>query len=300
MSALRIAPLALLALGLAAPALAKDDDKEKWETRNVADKPVVTLDPAKAYILVQSEVAVTPYFMRQPSAEEAAKHAADRAEELTKEHDKWVKKHASWVKTMAGLKGQPANISRPKEPMEPTEANFSWPRYETIHPVMMGPQNRFAKQDGSVYLQEVPPGDYVYYGNYNGLAGGVCACLGTASFSAPAGKIVALRMRLPFFEAWQAAEKDQRPKDVFDLPESYSTLRLEPGSYADARLPQGMTIPAEFRPAGQLPNWFGLEVDRLMPIEGVFAYERDKQIDLRAKPPEPLAAPPAAPVAAGQ
>ncbi|WP_374421228.1 hypothetical protein [Novosphingobium arvoryzae] len=75
--------------------------------------------------------------------------------------------------------------------------------------------------------------------------------------------------------------------------------------FSDPRLPEGSVIPAAFKPAGTRPNWYGQEVDRVMEIEGVFMYERGKQVDLRAKaapapvaeaaatPAEPVAPPPA-------
>ena len=251
----------------------------------MADKPQVALDPAKAYILVEADGMATPYFMRVPNAEEAATHARNRSEELAKERAKWEKKHASWMRQIQGTSSGP----RPKEPLEPTEENFGWPRYELSHPVAIGPQNRFSKKDGSLYLHEVPPGDYAYYGNYNGLGVGTCACLGTVSFSAPAGKVVAIRLRLPFIEALQQEPKDQRPKDALGLPPGMTSLRLEPGASSDPRLPGDKVIPARFGPAGQLPNWFGIEVDRLMPIDGVFAYERDRQVDLRGAVAMPAA-----------
>ena len=276
---------ALTALTLASPGWAKDDD-EKWETKVVADKPLFVLNPAKAYILVQADAMVVPYFMRLPSTAEAAAYAQKRAEALAKEHAKWEKKHASWVKSIEALRGSSGSVERPKEPLEPTEANFGWPRYEMAHPVAIGPQNRFSKQNGSVYLQEVPPGEYVYYGNFNPIAaGGACACLGTAAFVAPAGKVVAMRMRLPFFEAFQSAPKGQRPKDTLDLPAGVTTLRLESVTVSDPRIPKDSVMPVQFRAAGQFPNAFGLEVDRLMPIDGSFAYEQDRQIDLRKSPP---------------
>lgn len=295
MSALRMWPLLLAGLACAAsPAQAADGDEPKWQSKAIADKPQVVLDPAKAYILVEADAMVVPYFMRVPSTEEAATHARNRSEELAKERAKWEKKHASWQRQVESLKRSPSSSPRLQEPLEPTEENFGWPRYELAHPVAIGPQNRFSKKDGSVYLQEVPPGDYLYYGNYNGLGVGSCACLGTVSFNAPAGKIVALRMRLPFLEAFKEAPKDQRPKNALDLPSGITSLRLEPGALTDLRLPTDKIIAAQLVPAGPMPNFFGIEVDRLTAIDGVFAYQRDKQVDLRGAPPVPPA------LAAGQ
>ncbi|MFM5908874.1 MAG: hypothetical protein ACKOPO_14995, partial [Novosphingobium sp.] len=246
-----------------------------------ADKPgPVTLNPDKAYVMVVSATGFAmPTFMRLPNAEEAAKYAAERAEELAKEHAKWVKKFDSWEKQMESMKKMPSTVKRPARPQEPTEENFSFPQYEQVHSFLVGPQNRFSKVKESVWLQEVPPGEYLFYGS-----GTLCACLGTASFSAPAGKVVALEFGLPFFEAWREAPKDQRPKTPFDLPKGTSSLRLGASTFTDSRLPEGSVIAPDFKPAGTRPNWFGQEIDRLNPIPGVFEYQRDRQVDLKAKP----------------
>lgn len=259
------------------------DDKEKWETKAVADKPQVVLNPAKAYIAVQGDYQVNPLLMKRPNAEEAARHTAKRAEELAKEHAKWVKKHANWEREMAVFAKSPPSVKRPTEPQEPTEANFSWPRYEQVHPVYIGPQNRFAKAEGgaSTYLQEVEPGEYVFYGSVMmGVAGGICACLGTVAFKADAGKITSLgKMRLPWIESLRGP-KETRAKNSLELPEGTTSLAFAPATFGDPRVPADMVVAARFTPVDRMPNWFGLEVDRVMPIEGVMRYDRDKVVDL--------------------
>lgn len=288
MSGLRRAALAtsLLSLiaGAATVASAADRDEEKWETHVVADKPqAVTIDPAKAYILVHSPYIVMPTFMRMPSAEDAARNAQRRAEALSKERASWQRKFTAWEAEMKRLEHSPASITRPKRPVEPTETNFKYPEYEQVHPVTLGPQNRFAKVDGSTYLQEVPPGDYVFYGLMN-----ICACLGTVSFEAPAGKVVAVEFSMPFLDAAMSLPKEQRPKSVFALGSGMSSLRIGVAQVTDSRFPAGSVIAPSFKPAGRRPNWSGIETDRVMAIEGVFRYERDKQIDLRTPVGEPL------------
>ncbi|MCX7285961.1 MAG: hypothetical protein NTX28_18310 [Novosphingobium sp.] len=277
------------------------DDKEKWETRAVADKPQIVLNPAKAYIAVQGDYQVNPLLMKRPNAEEAARHAAKRAEELAREHEKWVKKHASWKSEMAVFAKSPPSVKRPTEPQEPTEANFSWPRYEQVHPVYIGPQNRFAKAEGgaSTYLQEVDPGEYVFYGSVMmGVPGGICACLGTVAFKAEAGKVTSLgKMRLMVVDARRESKdgasgapkgglgllvgaKPGRVGNSLDLPEGTTSLAFAPASFSDPRVPADLVVAASFTPVDRMPNWFGLEVDRVMPIEGVMRYERDKVVDL--------------------
>lgn len=274
------------------PAVAQAaDDEERWVTAAMADKPQVVFDPAKAYVLVQADYQVSPLLMRRPSADEAARHEAKRASELAKEHAKWVKKHADWERTIAAL-AKIQGADRPKEPQEPTDANFPWPPYEQVHPVYIGPQNRFAKANGgaSVYLQEVEPGEYTFYGNVGfGVPGGTCACLGTVAFRAEAGKVTSLgKMKLPALDSLKGP-KEQRIKTTLDLPEGTTLLAFEPAAVSDPRIPADKIVPARFTPVSRMPNWFGLEVDRLTAIAGVMRYDRDKVVDLTAS------APPAAP-----
>jgi hypothetical protein len=256
--------------GSAPPAVAAD---KEWETRAVKDSPEpLVLDPAKAYILIDTDGLQLPVFMHRPSAAEAARWDAKRAEEFAKERAKWAKKHAAWERDAAAYKKSPTGTP-PKKPVEPTEANFGFPSYEQAHQFLAGPQNRFNKQGGSRYLQEVPPGTYVFYKNMM-----ACACLGTVEFEAAAGKITTLGLGLPFLEALKNEAKDKRPKTALDLPPGVTTMRLEQTDFTDPRFPAGSVVQAQFKPAGQWPNWGGGEVDRVMAIPGVFRYERDKQV----------------------
>lgn len=283
MSALRSLALLAVALAAAAPAFA-DEAEEKWETRIVGDKQEpLTLDPAKAYILIKADSIVMPTLMQVPNKDQAAAYARQRAEALTKEHGKWVKRHANWETEM---KRWAKGMKKPIEPVEPTEANFGFPEYERVHSVMLGQQNRYSKDGASVYLQEVPPGEYLFYGQAN-----VCACLGTVSFEAPAGKIVPVELRLTFIDAIKNTPKESRPKTALDLPAGTSQFVLGAAEVADPRLPAAAIVRPAFKPAGTQPNWSGGEIDRVMPMPGVFHYARGKQVDERATAAAPDAPP---------
>jgi hypothetical protein len=271
---------AVCAMLASSAAVAKEP---KWETRAVADKPQVLLDPAKAYVLVEAGKAGTWLtLMKTPTAAERAEDEARHEEELAKAHAKWVKKLASWEMQR---KGNPQTAGL--RPVEPTRASFAWAPFEQRHVVSIGPLNRFAKGERSLYLQEVEAGNYVYYGNVmvvpNGAVAGTCACMGTVAFEAVAGKIVALgKIGAPFAELREQVPEAQRPKTPLDLPQGTTSLRLDPGmpATADPRLPADKTVAASFRPVPWVPNWYGLEIDRLMPIAGVFRYDRAEQVDL--------------------
>lgn len=220
--------------------------KEKWATKIIADKPQpVTINPKKSYILVRSTAQITPVMMRLPDAEQAAAHEVDRREAFDRAHRKWRKQ----VEVIE------LDTRKRRKPPEPTEASFGYPSYEQKHTVFLGPQNRFSKVDGSVYLQEVPPGEYIFY-----AVGATCACLGTISFDAPAGKVVAL--------------------DIASMnnPDGTAPFDIRPANIVDTRLPAESVLAATFKPAGMRANWFGISVDRVLPVEGVFTYERGKQV----------------------
>ncbi len=53
------------------------------------------------------------------------------------------------------------------------------------------------------------------------------------------------------------------------------------GAAIDPRLAGYAIVPAELRAAGRFPNYYGLQIDRMTPIPGVLAYERDRIIDVK-------------------
>ena len=53
----------------------------------------------------------------------------------------------------------------------------------------------------------------------------------------------------------------------------------------DPRLTGYKVVPAQFKPAGPVPNYFGVQVDRMTAVPGVLAYDRDKIVDPMAATP---------------
>ena len=154
----------LVALLAGAPAIGRDKTPDYVDTKAVADKPTVALDPAKAYVLLRSDAATPLYLMRVPTPAEQADYTALRAEALAEAHAKYVKKQKRYLKETELWNERPVG-PKPEAPIEPTEANFSFPDFGTIAAVGIGPLNRFAKGKGaSTYLQELAPGEYRVYG----------------------------------------------------------------------------------------------------------------------------------------
>ncbi|MCK0129103.1 hypothetical protein [Erythrobacter sp. F6033] len=282
---LTAASAALIAAG--SPAAADDDLPEiEFETRVMKDKKEVILDSSKAYILLQSPVAVPATFFKVPTDEEREIVANQRAAELAEAREKWAKKQASYDKHAAWHEKKGTKPTR-KNPVEPTEENFSWISPEQQMMFSIGPLNRFEKGKGlSLYLQEVPAGEYVYYGTTS-LGLGACACMGTVKFEVEPGTINALR----YDGVW--LDKDGEPIGRGKMPEGVDTndalvrvaMIIEPVDEAayDPRLPSDWFRDAELVPMPFVPNWMGAEINRIAPIPGVLAYNRDEVIDVQAE-----------------
>lgn len=271
----------------ASPALADDDLPQiEFETQIVKDKKEVFLDPAKAYILLQSPVAIPATFFKVPTDEEREIVSKLRGAALQKARDKWAKKQASYDKHKAWHDKQGTKPTR-VEPIEPTEETFSFTPPEQFMMFSIGPLNRFEKGKGlSLYLQEVPAGEYVYYGTTN-LGLGACACMGTVKFNAEPGTISALR----YDGVW--LDKNGEEVGRGRLPEGVDTndqlvrvamiIEKVDESAFDPRLPSDWIRDADLVPMPFVPNWMGAEINRLAPIPGVLAYNRDEVIDVQAE-----------------
>jgi hypothetical protein len=176
-------------------------------------------------------------------------------------------------------------MPKPQEPVEPTEANFAFTPFALMATVSMGPTNRFAKVGMSTYLQEVTPGTYRIYGPITALPNaapiGVCYCMGSVQFEAKAGDITDLGV-MP------VSESQERPHGDSSWPGDWSKMPvLKPAdgnTPLDPRLTSFRTVTASYRPAGKMPNYFGLQVARMPEMPGVMRYERDRIIDLKTVP----------------
>lgn len=277
---------AIAALSLAAPALAKEEAPVFVVATAVKDKPAVTFDKSKAYVMLRSDIATPLYLMKVPSPEDQAGYDKYRAASLAKAHAKYVKKQAEYdrvAKANAESKGGPIQ-PLPEKPVEPTDANFEFTPFALMTGIAVGPLNRFAKGDAglSTYLEELTPGDYRVYGPVsvmpNGAAMGACFCMGSVGFTAKAGEIVDLGM----IET-KANPPAKRPDGDSSAPVPVSKLAYfappPPGTGLDARLGDMPVVPAKFRPVGKLPNYFGVTITRMPEMPGVLRYDRDRIVD---------------------
>jgi len=139
----------------------------------------------------------------------------------------------------------------------------------------------------AVVLAEVPPGEYVFYGE--GFAGFLyeCLCLGTVGFSAPAGKVTDLGTML-IAKAWEpspipelAGEVDLGRSAVMDYGLFAVALRpLRSGDVAIAGLDPAAISAARLHAVGPFVDTKTLLINRLAAIPGVLAYDAGRVIDV--------------------
>lgn len=277
--------LTLTALA-ATPVMAKKEKVVFVEAAVVKDRPAVTLNPDKAYIMVRADGAVPLHLMRVPSAEDQVTYDRLRAEALVEAHGKYVKKMASWEREKKAYDSTPKGTARrplPEKPVEPTEANFEFTPFGILTGVSIGPLNRFAKgTDGdktSTYVQEITPGHYRIYGMMSVLAGGgaygSCFCMGSVMFEAKAGEITDLGR----FASRELPKRDGSD-NAKPMAFAFDYRQAVAGDPVDTRLNTMPVRPAMLRPIGKLPNYYGMTIDRFPALDGVMRYDRDRIVDL--------------------
>lgn len=287
----------LASLTLASPAVAGDKNPVFVESKFVKDKPAVTLDPGKAYILLRTDMPVQLTLMRVPNAGEQAVYDklraaafAEAVEKYPREREKYEKRRALYASEVAhaAKMGKPKpRLRLPDEPVEPTESNFEFTPFGLMAMFTIGPIGRFAKGEGgaSTYLQEVTPGEYRIYGPTSAPVGaapvGTCFCMGSVKFEARAGEIVDMGVIFAKgVEPDKAPAGDSAMPKLMDIPDYLAPAPA--GMALDPRLAQLTVRRAAYRPVGKLPNYFGVAVGRIPAMPGVLRYERDRIVDLTA------------------
>ncbi|MDH7975785.1 hypothetical protein QH494_26675 [Sphingomonas sp. AR_OL41] len=241
----------------------------------VKDKPQITLDPARAYVMYAGDPQGQGLnIVSIPTAAEMAAYRQGRAAALEQAKRDYAGQLAAWNERKPG--------SAAPRPVEPSEATLQFPL--PVHFAAMGvfSSDRFAKSaTQSVYLEAVPPGDYYVEGTLV-----TCLCLGTVRFHVGAGQITDLgRVVYTFWEAKRRAKADGTapPRTLFDLPEGVTTMAIEParpGAAIDPRIGTFPVVPAAYHSFGKIPNGGANLIDRLTAMPGVFRYDRDVMIDL--------------------
>lgn len=279
----RMMSAALALAAILGPAQAKDD-VVFVETAAVKDKPAITLDPAKAYLLVRSNAPIPLQLMRISSPEDQARYDELKARAFAEAREKYEKKKASYDKAKAAYDKSPKGAAKPvlpSKPHEPTESNFEFTPFGMLSRATVGPLNRFAKAEGeSTYLQELTPGEYRIYGIFEFVPNigtlGACFCMGSVAFEVKAGEITDLGhfVSREFSERVKSDSAQPPPSDlwIYQPPAN--------GRATDSRISAFPVRAAKLRPVGKLPNYLGITINRFPAIEGVMRYERDRIVDL--------------------
>lgn len=276
--------LTLAALSAAAApqiAAAKSKVPVFVEAKHVKDAPAVTLDPAKAYVLLRTPYAMPMHFVKIPNAEDQAAYDKLREEAFIEAKEDYAKAIVKYERDLAVAK-KTSGMKLPKKPVEPTESNFQFTQFSQMANFTIGPFNRFYSKGGGTYLHAVTPGTYRIFGQVDPLIGaGVCYCMGSVTFTAEAGKIVDLGTLTTDLANSGPAEKGDSSSPRL----AAMTLALDPvdaNTPVDPRLASLPRIPADLRAAGKVPNYMGIAISRLPAIKGVLGYQRDRIIDRKA------------------
>ncbi len=256
-----------------------------WAAKDQIDgKTAVVIDPARSYIFFRARKAPVR-FLREVDAKERVAYDSERAAAYEKAYAKYTKKLAQWRKSEAQWQEAPASarmrMERTAKRATLTPETFDYPAPEADNWLLVKGGTRFSEgEEGSSYLIAVEPGTYILYGQIadteNGPIG-TCLCMGSVKFAAPAGKIVDIgEIQYPRVEA---AKADLEGK-VRSRP-SHSLVPPDAARPRPARLASLPVVAADLRAANKLPNYFGIEIDRLPAVPGVLAYERDRVIDVK-------------------
>lgn len=273
--------VALSAVVVPQVAFAKSKVPVFVEAKHVKDAPAVTLDPAKAYILLRTPNAMPMHFVKIPSVEDQLAYDKLRDEAFAEAKEDYAKAIVKYERDLA-LAKKASGMKLPKKPIEPSESNFQFTQFSQMAHFTMGPFNRFYSKGGGTYLHAVTPGTYRIFGQVDPLIGaGVCYCMGSVTFTAEAGKIVDLgTMATDLANSGPAEKGDSSSPRLAAM-----TLALDPvdsNTSVDPRLASLPRIAADLRAAGKVANYMGIAISRLPAIKGVLGYQRDRVIDRKA------------------
>jgi hypothetical protein len=249
-----LACLALFASPLAA--------KESSEIRQIVAGEPIQLAPAKAYVLVRLDTDFSKFsahILRIPSDEEMqAYETAKRAA-----FDKAGKKKGPYESFVFDYEGRPNFLSLvPKKTV-----------------AMAGKI--------AIVLAEIPPGDYILYGEGFNNYLYQCFCFGTVGFTASPGTVTDLGTMF-FAKAWApspipelAGEVDLGRTAVMDY--GLFAVALRPKRADDATpagLDPALVAPAKLHAVGPFVDTNTLLMNRLAAIPGVLAYDGGRVINV--------------------
>lgn len=289
----RLLPFLLLALPVALHA------KGPREMIEIEAGAPVSIRADRAYILFRTVrpegvASVEPVLLRIPTTAEleryleARRAAFERAQlGLIREREAQLRKKAE-----ADAAGKPFKRAIPPPPGVET-FNFVYDEVSNVQRIDSG--RAFVEgRPESVFLVEVPPGDYVLYGASYGhwaLKPSLftCWCLGTVGFPAPAGVVTDLgyfmgdMVHKPSKIPELAAESGFGPSSVAIHAPLGATVRpVRPETPVPEPLRAATVRPADYRAIGRFVEPRAITINRLAPVPGVLAYEGRRVIDVKS------------------
>jgi hypothetical protein len=286
--------LALLALAVPAALDARPPD----EMVEIKAGDPVSIRADRAYILFRTirpegVPSVEPVFLRIPSAAEMERHAAAKRQAFAAAEPGLVREREALLrkKAEADAAGKPFKGDIPPPPSLET---FNFVYDEVANVQRIDDSKALVKgRPESVYLVEVPPGDYVLYGAAYGSgmlkpALFACMCLGTVGFPAPAGVVTDLGYfmgdrvdRLSEIPELKA-ESGLGPSSVAIFSPLGATIRpVRPESTVPEALRGAAIRSADYRAIGRFLEPRAITINRLAPVPGILAYRDRRVIDVK-------------------
>jgi hypothetical protein len=274
--------VALAALAVPTSALAQQPEGDLRPVQ-IGEDDAFAVDPQRAYIFFRSRDRVPYRLLREITDTERAEHVARQAERLATaraEYSRLLEIYRRGRETCLDPRF-PCRV--PDRPTAPIEAHFSNPP-ELSNFVDVAIRPRLTAADGwSGYFLSVRPGTYSFYGqmtvDVQAGALGVCLCMGSVRFEARPGQITYVGE----VQGPQATE-DAPDVDSFQLVHAMSIRPHSASMPMPERFAGLNVVSAELRAADKKPNYFGVMISRMAPVEGVLGYRRDEVLDLRAQP----------------
>lgn len=272
-----IASAMMLAVGLAG---AVDAHAQRRERSQFGEDDPIVLQANRAYIFFRTPYRESYRFLREVTEAERAANEAERDAAYTRARTRAERRLAEWQRNREGCGRSTSPICTQPRPVVPTPATFPWAPPEADNFVSNAIRPRLVHQDDwSGWLIAVDPGTYALYGAIsetpNGLMG-TCFCMGSVRFEARAGEITDMGevVMVPEDQRGTPTAQDFRLGHYISVAPWTSSMRT-PQQFANLRV-----VPARLRAADRMPNYFGVMITRLAPIDGVLAYNRDEVVDL--------------------
>jgi hypothetical protein len=279
----------ITALGLALLAPQTLQAKPVEEKNVISGK--VRLDPAMGYILISGPERQNGVFLHVPDDETRKKYEEDRLKAFAKAQKRYASELATW-KTHVKIAKDNGAIPMDK-PEEPKLETFTIDPIELRDTESFGPFFVYSKGEAVTYLNAVKPGTWIWYGplimGANGVAMGVCHCMGTVRFEVKPGVITDLGTSLADAPRWETENdvarlllKETNAKRAVAGKEPLKTLVGGQLKYGlPASLQSWPSVQAELHASPKMNNHYGVVVSRVATIPGVLAYHRDVIADER-------------------